>query len=162
MIRIKVVGAAVALALAGTHAPAPTWAQAGNAATQALATKIVKLYPWAKPIFTYATFDKKQFNLKIFETDSSRDLGQAIGARLMNLYVSVLPGQQKYTLTTYTLTTHGAFTEWQYKYVAPTRQLLRYHFVASARHVITSWYLTPGQIAQAAKAGHWPSNGVTL
>jgi hypothetical protein len=129
---------------------------------QTLATRIEKAYPWAKVSFTYATLDHKQYYLALYEVGKGRDLSQGIGAKLMYLYSSILKGQSTYTLTTYVLTTAGAYTDWQYKYNTVTRQLLRLQFGGVRRNILTSWYLTPGEIAQAAKVGHWPKNGVTI
>lgn len=162
--RTKLAGAGLALALAGTQAlaPAGSWARTPSAPTDSVAAKIVKQYPWAKPQFVLVTiYGKKQYNLVLYQVGKPVDLGDTIGARLMNLYVSGLKGQTVYTLTSYALSANaGAVTNWQYVYYPLTKQLTRFHF-AQVHNVTTIWYLTPEQIAQAAKSGHWPKNGVT-
>ncbi len=163
-IRTKLAGVGLALSLAGTQvlAPVGSWARTQNAPTDSLVAKIVKQYPWAKPQFILVTiYGKKQYNLILYQVGKPVDLGDTIGARLMNLYVGGLKGQTVYTLTSYALSPNrGAITNWQYVYYPLTKQLTRFHFTQTHNYT-TIWYLTPAQIAQAAQSGHWPKNGVT-
>lgn len=161
---MKIAGLVTLATVAGVAATAPGLASARvqSASRASLSAKIVQLYPWAKPQYTPATADKKQFNLVIYQRGKAMDLGQAIGARLMNLYISELKSQTTYTLTFYAITSNiGASTQWQYRYTSANNQLLRFHYISSTHSQIATWYLTPGQIAQAAKTGHWPSPSTT-
>ena len=155
----RVVGAAGALMLLGSQAlaVAPTHAQSRSDSKDSLTTKIAKTYPWAHPRYTAATYDGKQFNLFLYETGKPQDLSQGLGARLMSLYLAELPGQGSYKMLSYVFVpNHTALNDWEYVYTTANHRLRRYRSDTKGL-VLTTWYLTVGQIAQAAKSGHWPA-----
>ena len=155
----RFVGAAGALALLSCQAlaVAPTYAQNHSDSKASLTAKIVKMFPWAQPRFAPATYDGKQYNLFLYENNKPQDLGQGVGAQLMNLYLTELPGQGSYKLLTYLfLPNRTAQNDWEYVYSPGNHRLRRYH-TSNKGSTLTTWYLTAGQIAQAAKSGHWPA-----
>jgi hypothetical protein len=144
------------LAFAGAQVLAPhaSFAQSRSMSAQALTTKITKMYSWAVPKLIARTSDGKQFSLSIYQKGKVVSLEQGVGATLLNLYISELPKQPTYYLTTYAITLGGA-PVWQYIYTPGTKRLVRYHYSAHPTQVAI-WYITPGGIAKAAKSGHWP------
>ena len=155
----RLIGAAGALVLLSSQAlaVAPSHAQTRSNSKASLTAKITKMFPWAHPRFTAATYDGKQFNLFLYENSKPQDLGQVTGAQLMNLYLTELPNQGSYKLLTYLfLPNRTAQNDWEYVYTAANHRLRRYHTDTKGT-TLTTWYLTVGQIAQAAKTGHWPA-----
>jgi hypothetical protein len=146
------------LALAGAQALAPQamFAQSRSMSAQSLAAKITKMYAWAVPKLIPRTADGKQFSLSIYQKGKVVSLEQGIGATLLNLYITELPKQPTYYLTTYSVAQAGA-PVWQYIYTPATKRLVRYHFVTAHPTQVAIWYITPGGIAKAAKVGHWPT-----
>lgn len=133
---------------------APSHAQPRSYSSKALAAKITKMYPWATPKLIARTMDGKEFSLTILDKGKPVSLEQGVGATLLNLYITELPKQSTYFLTTYS--TQGGSALWQYIYTPGTHRLVRYHFISSRTTGIAVWYITPSGIAQAAKTGHWP------
>lgn len=144
-----------ALAFAVTQALAPhaSLAQSRSMSAQALTAKITKMYAWAIPKLIARTTDGKQFSLSIYQKGKVVSLEQGVGATILNLYITELPKQPTYYLTTYSIALGGA-PVWQYIYTPGTKRLVRYHFHPNQAAI---WYITPGGIAQAAKSGHWPA-----
>ena|SRR5579871_5442903 len=146
---------ALVFAGAQVQAPHPGFAQSRSMSAQSLAAKITKMYSWAIPKLIARTTDGKQFSLSIYQKGKVVSLEQGVGATLLNLYITELPKQPTYYLTTYSIALGGA-PVWQYIYTPGTKQLVRRHYSNHPTQVAI-WYITVGGIAKAAKVGHWPA-----
>lgn len=155
----RFISAAGALMLLSSQslAVAPTHAQTRSDSRASLTAKITKQFPWAQTRFAPATYDGKQFNLFLYENGKSQDLAQGTGAKLMYLYLTELPGQGSYKMLTYLFVpNHTAQNDWEYVYTTANHRLRRFHSDSKGT-ILTTWYLTTGQVCQAAKSGHWPA-----